>query len=94
MKFEALEFSIKCGMEIEIVFAGKIYFLRPDYSSKIVMNGTLRGYTKAVLYECANYENPTELFRGSIEDVLHFQFDGVHTLSNDCEKMESRDLLI
>lgn len=64
--------------EIEFRLNGKNYFLQPNYN-----NGS--GY---ILYYCENAKETKEIFRGTNEDILKYNFENKLCLQNDFDLFE------
>lgn len=66
------------GREIEFQLNGKNYFLQPDYKNK-------QGY---ILYYCENSDNSKEIYRGTHNNILKYDFGSGICLQDNFDSFE------
>ena len=85
MNLEELEFSLRCGEELEIRIGNKTYFLQPDYTSS---SNNKWGYDRIAIFDSTDdYENPKQVFIGTIEEVLDYPFASKYTFRENLNQV-------
>ena len=66
------------GREIEFQLIGKNYFLQPNYKNK-------QGY---ILYYCETSDKSKEIYRGTHNDIVNYDFGSGVCLQNNFDSFE------